>query len=67
MGVLTILDAGLQTTRQIECDCMIVVGAVMVQRLVLGVAVGVFINCQFNADGGRRNAFSNFTNARNVP
>ena len=51
VGVLTMLDAGLDTTRRVESVCEFPLGAVVLRLLVPGVAVGVFIDCRCVADG----------------
>jgi hypothetical protein len=50
VGVLAMQDAGLHTTRRIESVCKVHPGAGVLQLLVTGVAVGVFIGRRSVAD-----------------
>jgi hypothetical protein len=51
VGVLSMPDAGLDTTRRVESVCVILLGGGVLQLLVPGVAVGVFIDRRCVADG----------------
>jgi len=51
VGVLAMLDAGLDTTRRVESVCVSPLGAGVLRLHVPGVAVGVFIDRRCVADG----------------
>jgi len=51
VGVLAMTDAGLDTMRQVESVCIILLGAGVLRLLVPGVAVGVIIDCRCVVDG----------------
>jgi len=51
VGVLAMLDAGLDTTRRVESVCVILLGAGVLRLLVSGVAVGVILDRRCVADG----------------
>jgi len=51
VGVLAILDAGLDTTRHVESVWKVPLGTGVLRLLVPGVAVGVFIDRRSVADG----------------
>jgi hypothetical protein len=51
VGVLAMPDAGLDTTRRVESVCKVPPGSGVLQLLVTGVAVGVFIDRHSVADG----------------
>jgi len=51
VGVLAMPDAGLDTTRHVESDCMVLLGAGVLQLLVSSVAVGVIIDRRCVTDG----------------
>jgi hypothetical protein len=50
VGVLTMPDAGLDTTRRVESVCMVSLGAGVLRLLVPGMAVGVTIDHHCIAD-----------------
>jgi len=62
VGVITMLDAGLDTTRRFEVPP----GAGVLRLLVPGVAVGVFIDRRCVAEGGKSHALIDICNARIV-
>ena len=45
VGVLAMLDAGLDTTRRVESVCVVPLGAGVLRLLLPGVAVGVIVDC----------------------
>jgi len=51
VGVLTMPDVGLDTTQCIESVCNVPLGGGVLQQVVPGVAVGVYIDRQSVADG----------------
>jgi hypothetical protein len=51
VGVLAMLDTGLDTTQLVESVCVIPLGAGVLRLLVPGVAVGVIIDHCCVADG----------------
>jgi hypothetical protein len=51
VGVLTMPDMGLDTTRQFESVCMVPLGVGVLRWLVPGVVVGVIIDRPCVADG----------------
>jgi len=51
VGMLAMLDAGLDITRRVESLCIVPLGACVLRLLVTGVAVGVIIDCHCVADG----------------
>ena len=50
VGVIAMLDAGRDTTQQVESICEVPPSAGVLPLLILGVAVGVFIDCRCVAD-----------------
>jgi hypothetical protein len=55
VGVLAMLDAGLDTTRRVESVCKVPPGIGVLQLRVTGVAVGVSIDHPSVADGVEAN------------
>jgi hypothetical protein len=51
VGVLAMLDAGLDTTQSVESVCQVPTGASILQLLVPCLAIGVFIDLCRVADG----------------
>jgi len=51
VGVLPMLDVGLDTTRHVESVCEVSLGAAVLRLLLLGMVVGVYINRRCGADG----------------
>jgi len=51
VGVLAMMDVGLDTTRRVESVCIFPLGAGVLRLLVPGVAVGVIIDRRCVADG----------------
>jgi len=51
VGVLAMMDAGLDTTRRVESVCIVLQGAGVLRLLVPGAAVGVTIDRRCVADG----------------
>jgi len=50
VGVLSMSDVGLDTTRHVESVCVIPLGAGVLRLLVTTVPVGVIIDCHCAAD-----------------
>jgi len=51
VGVLAMMDEGLDTTRRVESVCIVPLGAGVLRLLVPGVAVGVIIDGRCAAGG----------------
>jgi hypothetical protein len=51
VGVLAMLDAGLDTTRPVESDFMVPRGASVLRQLLPGMLGGLIIDCRCVADG----------------
>jgi hypothetical protein len=51
VGVLAMMDAGLDTMRRVESVCMVPLGECVLRLLVPGVEVGLFIHSRCVVDG----------------